>query len=128
MENLGLVTYRETALLGERGELAGRAATGGVDDRPRNGPHVVRRPGHHALVGRHWLNEAFATFMELLATDAFEPRWQIWTNFGIDRAAALATDGLRASRAIEYPVGRPEEVRGHVRRDHLRQGWRRSCA
>ena len=48
--------------------------------------------------------------MELLTTDAFEPRWKIWTNFGVDRAAALATDSLRASRAIEYPVGRPEEA------------------
>ena len=57
-----------------------------------------------------WLNEAFATFMELLVTDDFEPRWQVWTNFGADRAAALATDSLRSSRAIEYPVGRPEEA------------------
>ena len=38
------------------------------------------------------------------------PRWEVWTNFGIDRAAALATDGLRATRAIEFPVGRPEEA------------------
>ncbi len=57
-----------------------------------------------------WLNEAFATYMELLVTDTFEPRWQIWSNFGIDQAAALATDGLRATRAIEFPVGRPDEV------------------
>src|SRR6202044_1897408 len=57
-----------------------------------------------------WLNEAFASFMELLSTDAFEPRWQVWTNFGVDRAAALATDSLHATRAIEYPVGRPEEA------------------
>ncbi len=53
MENLGLVTYRETALLVARGELSGRAATGGLDHRPRNCPHVVRRPRHHALVGGH---------------------------------------------------------------------------
>jgi len=61
-------------------------------------------------VGGIWLNEAFATFMELLVADAFEPAWQVWTNFGVDRAAALATDSLHASRPIEYPVGRPEEA------------------
>ena len=111
MENLGLVTYRETALLvGEESSQVERQRVVS-DDRPRNSAHVVRRPGHDALVGGHWLNEAFATYMELLATDAFEPRWQIWTNFGIDRAAALATDSLRSTRAIEYPVGRPEEAR-----------------
>jgi puromycin-sensitive aminopeptidase len=46
----------------------------------------------------------------LLVTDSFEPRWQIWSNFGIDQAAAMATDALRTSRAIEFPVGRPDEV------------------
>ncbi len=51
MENLGLVTYRETALLVAADSLSGRTSTGGVDHRPRNGSHVVRRPRHHALVG-----------------------------------------------------------------------------
>jgi puromycin-sensitive aminopeptidase len=48
--------------------------------------------------------------MELLVADAFEPAWKVWTSFGVDRAAALAADSLHASRAIEYPVGRPEEA------------------
>ncbi len=58
-----------------------------------------------------WLNEAFATFMELLVTDAFEPgladrgRTSEWT--GRRRWPPTACD---ASRAIEYPVGRPEEA------------------
>ena len=110
MENLGLVTYRETALL--------VSEDSSQDERQR----VVSVIGHetaHMWFGDlvtmrwwdgTWLNEAFATYMELLVTDAFEPRWQIWSNFGIDQAAALATDGLRASRAIEFPVGRPDEV------------------
>ncbi len=110
MENLGLVTYRETALLVSQ--------ESSQDERQR----VVSVIGHetaHMWFGDlvtmrwwdgTWLNEAFATYMELLVTDSFEPRWQIWSNFGIDQAAALATDALRSSRAIEFPVGRPDEV------------------
>jgi puromycin-sensitive aminopeptidase len=110
MENLGLVTYRETALL--------VSPESSQVERQR----VVATIGHETahmwfgdLVTMRWwegiwLNEAFASFMELLSTDAFEPRWQVWTNFGVDRAAALATDSLHATRAIEFPVGRPEEA------------------
>lgn len=110
MENLGLVTYRETALL--VGEESSQV------ERQRVVSTIAHETAHMwfgDLVTMRWwegiwLNEAFATFMELLTTDAFEPRWQIWTTFGIDRAAALSTDSLRSSRAIEYPVGRPEEA------------------
>jgi puromycin-sensitive aminopeptidase len=110
MENLGLVTYRETALL--VGEESSQV------ERQRIVSTIAHETAHMwfgDLVTMRWwegiwLNEAFATFMELLTTDAFEPRWKIWTTFGVDRAAALSTDSLRSSRAIEYPVGRPEEA------------------
>ena len=59
-----------------------------------------------------WLNEAFATFMEVLAVDAFRPDWQRWVSFGVEREAAMAVDGLHATRPVEFPVGRPEEAEG----------------
>ncbi len=59
-----------------------------------------------------WLNEAFATFMELLAVDAFKPDWDVWVSFGAGRSAAMLTDGLKNTRPVEYPVGRPEEAEG----------------
>jgi puromycin-sensitive aminopeptidase len=110
MENLGLVTYRETALL--------VAAEASQVERQRVVSTIAHETAHMwfgDLVTMRWwegiwLNEAFATFMELLVADAFEPAWQVWTNFGVDRAAALAIDSLHASRPIEYPVGRPEEA------------------
>ena len=58
-----------------------------------------------------WLNEAFATFMEVLCVDAFRPEWQRWVSFGIERDMALAIDGLHATRPVEYPVGRPRRPR-----------------
>ena len=69
-----------------------------------------------------WLNEAFATFMELTTTDDFRPDWDVWVAFGAGKAAAMATDGLRATRPVEF-AGRPARGgRGHVRRAHLPEG------
>ena len=59
-----------------------------------------------------WLNEAFATFMEVLAVDAYRPEWQRWVSFGVEREAAMAVDGLHTTRPVEFPVGRPEEAQG----------------
>jgi aminopeptidase N len=59
-----------------------------------------------------WLNEAFATFMEVLCVDAFRPAWQRWVSFGLEREAALGVDGLHSTRPVEYPVGSPEEADG----------------
>ena len=111
MENLGCVTYRATALLvdtddSSRLELQ-RVAT------------VVAHETAHMWFGDLvtmkwwngiWLNEAFATLMEVLTTDHFRPEWQVWTSFGLSRNAALAVDGLSETRPIEYPVHRPEEA------------------
>ncbi len=59
-----------------------------------------------------WLNEAFATFMEMLAVDAWKPEWRRWESFTISRAAAMQVDGLKSTRPIEFPVEKPEEAAG----------------
>ena len=59
-----------------------------------------------------WLNEAFATFMEMLCVDAFRPSWDRWVGFAPSREAALAVDGVHSTRPIEYPVGPPKEAEG----------------
>jgi puromycin-sensitive aminopeptidase len=111
MENLGCVTYRETAL------LADLAAASQLE--LMRVAEVVAHETAHMWFGDLvtmkwwngiWLNEAFATFMELKTTEAFRPDWQVWTAFGGGRAVALATDGLRATRPIEIEVGPPEEA------------------
>jgi puromycin-sensitive aminopeptidase len=58
-----------------------------------------------------WLNEAFATFMEMLAVDAWKPNWKRWDSFGVSRAAAMAIDALKSTRSIEYTVLSPEDCR-----------------
>ncbi len=113
MENLGCVTYRETAL------LVDPASASQVEVK-----RVAEVVGHeiaHMWFGDLvtmewwegiWLNEAFATFMEVLCTDHFRPSWKMWLGFGVDRDAALQIDGLHSTRPIEYEVISPDDTRG----------------
>ncbi len=113
MENLGLVTYREEALLADQAQSS-----------PMEQMEIVSVIAHETahmwfgdLVTMRWwngiwLNEAFATFMQELATDALHPEWAVWTIFGHGRAQAMNVDGLESTRPIEYPVGPPVESWG----------------
>ena len=83
MENLGAITFRETALLVDD-DSATHAELERVAD-------VVAHENAHMWFGDLvtmewwngiWLNEAFATFMEMLAVDACQPEWKRWTTFG----------------------------------------------
>jgi puromycin-sensitive aminopeptidase len=112
MENLGAITFRETALLADD-KTASRAELERVAD-------VVSHENAHMWFGDLvtmrwwngiWLNEAFATFMEMLAVDAWKPEWKRWDSFSVSRAAAMAIDGLRSTRSIEYTVRSPEDCR-----------------
>ncbi|XP_072032705.1 puromycin-sensitive aminopeptidase-like [Amphiura filiformis] len=112
MENWGLVTYRETALL--------------VD--PKNSSSASKQwvalvVGHelaHQWFGNlvtmewwtHlWLNEGFASWIEYLCVDHCFPEYDIWTQFlTTDYTRALGLDALSTSHPIEVPVGHPDEV------------------
>ena len=113
MENLGAVTFRESLLLVDR-QIASQVELERVADVVS---HEIAHMWFGDLVTMRWwnglwLNEAFATFMEMLCVDAFRPDWDRWVTFGLTRGAALATDGLRSTRPIEFPVARPEEAEG----------------
>ncbi len=112
MENLGAITFRETALLADE-HTASRAELERVAD-------VVSHENAHMWFGDLvtmrwwngiWLNEAFATFMEMLAVDAWKPNWKRWESFGVSRGAAMAIDALKSTRSIEYTVLSPEDCR-----------------
>ena len=113
MENLGCVTYRESLLLidpdkGTQPEVASVA-------------DVVAHELAHMWFGDLvtmrwwngiWLNEAFATLMELLAVDAYRPDWERWSQFLRSRAIAFEVDALESTRSIEYPVRSPDDAAG----------------
>lgn len=111
MENLGAITFRETALLVDQ-----QTATHAEQERIAD---VVAHENAHMWFGDLvtmswwnglWLNEAFATFMEMAAVDAWKPEWQRWTAFGVSRAVAMSVDGLHSTRPIEYPVIAPKDA------------------
>ncbi len=105
MENLGAVTFRESALLVDpatatHGDLQGLADVVSHENAHMWFGDLVTMAWWNGL----WLNEAFATFLEVVAVDAWKPEWRRWDQFALSRAGALSTDGLFASRAIEFPV------------------------
>ncbi|KAL4217239.1 hypothetical protein ACF0H5_023690 [Mactra antiquata] len=112
MENWGLVTYRETALLIDPKNSSSKAKQ-----------WVALVVGHelaHQWFGNlvtmewwtHlWLNEGFASWIEYLCVDFCFPEFDIWTQFvNQDLGRALELDALHTSHPIEVPVGGPEEV------------------
>ncbi|XP_068324437.1 aminopeptidase M1-like [Pyrus communis] len=111
MENYGLVTYRETALLFDEQHSAAVnkqwVAT------------VVAHELAHQWFGNlvtmewwtHlWLNEGFATWVSYLATDSLFPEWKIWTQFLDELTDGLKLDGLEESHPIEVEINHAAEV------------------
>ncbi len=112
MENKDCITFRETALL-----LDEKTATQGEFERVAE---VVMHELAHMWFGDLvtmrwwnglWLNEAFATFMEMKCLDTYKPEWKVWDKFGMSRAAAARTDALKSTHPIECPVNKPDEAR-----------------
>ncbi len=115
MENLGAVTFRESALLIDP-QAVSQAELSRVAD-------IIAHELAHMWFGDLvtmkwwngvWLNEAFASFMEMKASDTFRPDWQRWLAFasepGHERSAALEVDGLHAARPVEFDVESPAEA------------------
>ena len=111
MENLGCVTFRETLLLIDPESATREELERAVDVIS----HEIAHMWFGDLVTMNWwngiwLNEAFATFVEMKTTDAFRPEWDRWNSFGVSRAAAFDTDALVSTRPIEFEVTSPEEA------------------
>jgi puromycin-sensitive aminopeptidase len=113
MENLGLVTYRETLLLLD-------PATAAHDERLAVAETIAHELAHMwfgDLVTMRWwngvwLNEAFATFMSYLCLDAMEPSWRVFDGFQRLRSIAFEVDSLESTRPIEFPVESPDDASG----------------
>jgi puromycin-sensitive aminopeptidase len=111
MENLGCVTFREAIVLADpdhtsRAEMERLAEV--VE-------HEIAHMWFGDLVTMRWwngiwLNEAFATFMQLCCQDDYRPEWQCFVSFARGREAAFGVDGLHATRPVEYPVRHPDDA------------------
>ena len=113
MENMGAITFRETLLLADPQKATTAELLRIVD--------VVAHELAHMWFGNLvtmdwwngiWLKEAFATFMQVAATDAFRPEWKRWDEFSIERGAAFDVDALSTTRPVEYEVVSPADAEG----------------
>ena len=112
MENWGLITYRETALLYKEGVSAAsnkqRIAT------------VVSHELAHQWFGNLvtpswwtdlWLNEGFASYVEYLGVEAVQPELKLLEQFVIqDLQDVFSIDALASSHPISIPVKHPDEI------------------
>jgi puromycin-sensitive aminopeptidase len=113
MENLGCITFREVLLLVDPDRS--------TQPELQNVADVINHELAHMWFGDLvtmkwwngiWLNEAFATFMEMKCTDAFRPEWERWVSFGLSRTAAFDVDSLQSTRPIEFEVVSPQDAEG----------------
>ncbi|MEC7926055.1 MAG: M1 family metallopeptidase, partial [Actinomycetota bacterium] len=111
MENVGAVTFRENLLL--------------IDEEKATRPELNRSVTVIAHELAHmwfgdlvtmkwwdgiWLNEAFASLMEVIAADNKYPEFKLWNEMNLSRSAGFAIDSLENSRPIEFEVETPEEA------------------
>ena len=111
MENWGLITYRETAML---------ATNDTAEDSREQIATVIAHEISHQWFGNLvtmqwwndlWLNESFASLMENTTTDYIYPHYRIWDDFESgDVFAALRRDALPGVQSVQQEVSDPDEI------------------
>ena len=112
MENWGLITFREIALLTdpEKSAVASQQYVAIVI------AHELSHQWFGNLVTMEWwddlwLNESFASIMEYVAVDAIEPGWNIWNDFSTSESIhALRRDSIDGVQPVQVAVGHPDEI------------------
>jgi aminopeptidase N len=112
MENWGLVTYREVALLAD-------PVTTAITSKQYIALVIAHELSHQwfgNLVTMQWwnnlwLNESFATLMEYIAVDAIHPDWNIWMDFStMESITALRRDSIDGVQPVQTDVHHPDEI------------------
>ncbi|XP_063230213.1 aminopeptidase N-like [Bacillus rossius redtenbacheri] len=112
MENWGLITYRETAMLYQQGVS--------TNNNKQSVATVVAHELAHQWFGNLvtpswwtdlWLNEGFASYVEYLGVNAVEESWKILEQFVIfDLQNVFSLDALKSSHQISIEVEHPDEI------------------
>ncbi|XP_076763833.1 uncharacterized protein LOC143431161 [Xylocopa sonorina] len=113
MENWGLVTYRETALLYEDGVTTTR--------NKQSITTIIAHEFAHQWFGDLvspkwwkyiWLNEGFATYFEYFITHELNPEWRLNETFVVNamQLNAFVADAARDVRPINHDANSPQEI------------------
>jgi len=112
MENWGLITYRETALLYKEGVSS-------ASNKERIA-YVISHELAHQWFGNLvtpswwtdlWLNEGFATYVGYLGVAAVQPDMKYMEQFIVSEVQdVFRVDALQSSHPISIPVGHPDEI------------------
>lgn len=112
MENWGLITYREIALLAD-------PKTSSIDSKHYVAEVIAHELSHQwfgNLVTMEWwnnlwLNESFATLMAYVAVDNLHPEWDIWLDFATaESIMALRRDAIDGVQSVQVDVHHPDEI------------------
>lgn len=112
MENWGLITYRETALIVEE-------ANSSINARQYVSAVIAHELSHQwfgNLVtmkwwNNLWLNESFASIMENIAPNALHPDWNVWLDFDTSSAVvASRRDAIDGVQSVQTEVNHPDEI------------------
>ncbi|XP_050674889.1 aminopeptidase N-like isoform X2 [Leptidea sinapis] len=112
MENWGLITYRETALLYDKDQSS-------FVNKERVAEVIAHELAHQwfgNLVTMKWwsdlwLNEGFATFMASVGTDEVEPSWSARQSHAVSNAMTVLTlDSLESSHPVSVAIDNPSRI------------------
>ncbi|XP_045455557.1 aminopeptidase N-like [Melitaea cinxia] len=112
MENWGLITYRENALLYDKDESS-------FFNKERIAEVIAHELAHQwfgNLVTMKWwsdlwLNEGFATFIASIGVNAVEKTWHADVNYGVENIlAVLSLDALESSHPVSVPLENPTKI------------------
>ena len=111
MENVGAVTFRENLLLFDK-EKATRSE---LDRSITVIAHELAHMWFGDLVTMKWwdgiwLNEAFASLMEVIASYNTYPEFKQWNAMNMSRTAGFSIDSLENSRPVEFDVETPDQA------------------
>ena len=112
MENWGLITYRETALIVDKthSSINARQYVSAVI------AHELSHQWFGNLVtmkwwNNLWLNESFASIMENIAPNALHPDWNVWLDFDAGSAVMAARrDAIDGVQSVQTDVHHPDEI------------------
>ncbi len=112
MENWGLITYREVAMLADPKKTS-------ISTKQNIASTIAHELSHQwfgNLVTMKWwndlwLNESFASLVTYDAIDALEPSWNTWLDFdSYESVVSLRRDSLAGVQSVQTEVNHPDEI------------------